>query len=108
MSTHVQTTLAAVSIPTATNQSRRRPIFAWQAAKICDISDRAIRAAAEAGRLHGFKLSDTPKLWRFWRSDVESYRDQRAHSRRWRPPSRNQQLPVLSSFVPHQHWGDRL
>jgi hypothetical protein len=81
----LQSTQAAVSQP-AVGYHCARPIFVWQAAKICHISERAIRAAATAGRLRGFKRPDTPKLWRFWRSDVEQYCYEQ--SRRVRPPLR--------------------
>lgn len=72
MSQHYQNKRATLSISAAAET--RRPILVWQAAKICGLSERAIRAAAATGRLPGFKRSDTPKLWRFWRSDVEGYR----------------------------------
>jgi len=51
----------------------RQAMYTWQAAKVCGLSERSIRAAASSGRLRGFRLPDTPKLWRFWRDDVEIY-----------------------------------
>jgi excisionase family DNA binding protein len=54
-----------------------RPLSTRRAAELCGISDRAIRAAASTGRLPGFRQRDTPKLWRFRRTDVERYRDER-------------------------------
>jgi hypothetical protein len=50
-----------------------RPMRVESVARRYGIPSRTIRWAAERGLLKGFKRPDTPKLWRFWRRDVEDW-----------------------------------
>lgn len=51
-----------------------RPLLAHHVAAMCGMSITAIRWNARRGLLKGFRSPGTPKIWRFWREDVESFR----------------------------------
>ena len=50
-----------------------RSLLVHNVALLLGVSRRTVRYHAAHGMLAGFKRQDTPKLWRFWRSDVERY-----------------------------------
>lgn len=54
-----------------------RKLFVHHVARLCGISPRTVRWLASKGTLKGFKDPDTPKLWRFWWSDVVAYLQRR-------------------------------
>jgi hypothetical protein len=59
-----------------------RPLLVHHVARICHISKRAVRWAAQHGHLKGFKDPSTPKIWRFRRDDVIAYLKKRRNRRR--------------------------
>jgi hypothetical protein len=54
-------------------RSGERPLLVHNVALRLGVSRRTVRYHAARGILAGFKYPDTPKIWRFWRSDVEHY-----------------------------------
>lgn len=56
------------------------PLLSHHVARLCGCSPRTIRWAAKCGRLKGFRRPDTPKIWRFYRTDVEVFMAYRGHS----------------------------
>jgi hypothetical protein len=69
-------TLTRSSITSA--YSSERPLLVHHVARICGISRRTVRWAAAQGLLKGFKDPRTPKIWRFWRQDVNAFLERRA------------------------------
>jgi hypothetical protein len=64
-----------------------RPLLVHHVARICGISCRTVRWAAAQGLLKGFKDPRTPKIWRFWRHDVNAFLERRAQELRARTAS---------------------
>ena len=62
--------------------SEDKSLLVHHVARICGISRRTVRWAAVKGVLKGFKRPDTPKLWRFRRSDVIEFMAERGN--RWK------------------------
>jgi hypothetical protein len=54
-----------------------RPLLVHHVARICGISCRTVRWAAVQGLLVGFKDPRTPKIWRFWRTEVMAFIERR-------------------------------
>jgi hypothetical protein len=50
-----------------------RPLLVHHVAKRCGLSDRMVRYLAATGRIRAFREIDTPKIWRFWKRDVDDY-----------------------------------
>jgi len=50
-----------------------RPLLVHHVAVRLGVSRRTVRYHAAQGILVGFKRPDTPKIWRFWRTDVDRY-----------------------------------
>jgi hypothetical protein len=56
-----------------------RPLLVHHVARMTGLCERAIRWNARRGFLKGFRQTDTPKIWRFWRRDVEAFIAWRNH-----------------------------
>ena len=69
---------------TASAYGRERPLLVHHVARICGLSCRTVRWAASQGLLKGFKDPGTPKIWRFWRREVNAFLEQRAQEFRAR------------------------
>jgi hypothetical protein len=50
------------------------PLLVHHVARMCGISRRTVRWAAQHGVLPGFRDPRTPKIWRFRREDVISFK----------------------------------
>ncbi len=50
-----------------------RPLLVHNVSRLTGLCKSAIRWNAKHGFLKGFKDPDTPKIWRFWRADVEAF-----------------------------------
>jgi hypothetical protein len=74
-SIHQQPTPACRVVPA------QKPLLVHHVARMCNISRRAVRWAAQRGFLRGFKDPITPKIWRFRHSDVLDFIARR--SARW-------------------------
>ncbi len=73
---------AALSrLHTPSTYAWERPLLVHHVARICGISRRTVRWAAAQGLLKGFKEPGTPKIWRFWRRDVNTFLEKRAQER---------------------------
>lgn len=73
---------AALSRPSITRvYGFETPLLVHHVARICGISRRTVRWAAGQGLLKGFKDPRTPKIWKFWRRDVDAFRERRAQDR---------------------------
>jgi len=56
-----------------------RPLLVNNVVRLTDMCASAIRWHARRGSLRGFRNPDTPKIWRFRRSDVEVFIAGRDH-----------------------------
>ena len=54
-----------------------RPLLVHHVAKRCGLSDRMVRYLASTGRIRAFREIDRPKIWRFWKHDVDDHIEQR-------------------------------
>ena len=63
--------------PKCSSEMRRsdeiRPLLVHHVAQLLGLSPRTVRHHAFKGSLLGFKLQGTPKIWRFWRLEVERF-----------------------------------
>jgi hypothetical protein len=50
-----------------------RPLLVNNVARITGLCESAVRWNARHGFLKGFRDPNTPKIWRFYRRDVESF-----------------------------------
>lgn len=56
-----------------TFEHHERPLLVHHVARLLRLSPRMVRHLAANGILKGFRRPDTPKIWRFWNSDVEQF-----------------------------------
>jgi hypothetical protein len=56
----------------------RQVIYSHHVARICGLSTRMVRYAAESGELRGYRDPLQPRAWRFFRHDVEQFLARRA------------------------------
>jgi hypothetical protein len=56
-----------------------RSLLVHHVAAMTSLSKEAIRWNARHGLLNGFHQADAPKIWRFWRRDVEAFIAWRNH-----------------------------
>jgi Helix-turn-helix domain len=54
-----------------------RPLLVHHVAKRCGLSDRMVRYLAATEQIRAFRYIDTPKIWRFWKRDVDDYVERR-------------------------------
>jgi len=50
-----------------------RPVFTNTVAKRLGVPVRTVRHWAQVGKLRGFKDSHTPKLWRFYPTEIDRF-----------------------------------
>jgi hypothetical protein len=77
--------------PETHRPAQMRPLLVHHVAQLLGVSPRTVRHLAFTGSLEGFKLQATPKIWRFWRSDIERFILRRAMKRikdALRPPDK--------------------
>jgi hypothetical protein len=54
-----------------------RPLLVHHVARRCELSERMVRYLAATGEIHAFRYIDTPKIWRFWKRDIDDYIERR-------------------------------
>jgi hypothetical protein len=52
---------------------RERPLLVHHVARLVSRSNSTVRYLASRGVLKGFKTPETPKIWRFWRRDIDEF-----------------------------------